>query len=247
MEKKEWFASWFDTSYYHTLYKKRDDDEAKLFITNLVQILNLDAGSKVLDLACGKGRHSVTLNELGFDVLGVDLSPNSILEANKNSNTGLHFDVHDMRKIIPNVSFKAIFNLFTSFGYFDELSDNTKMVESVFKMLETNGLFIIDFMNVQKVISKLVEKEEKIIDGIHFKIERRYNGTHIFKEIRFNDNGEDFHFTERVQALKRDDFDSLLTSNGFEILTTFGNLDLNSFDEETSDRLIIIAKKVNER
>ena len=247
MEKKEWFASWFDTSYYHTLYKKRDDDEAQLFITNLVQKLKLEEGCKVLDLACGLGRHSITLNQLGCDVLGVDLSPNSVFEAKKNSNTSLHFSVHDMRETIPNVSFKAVFNLFTSFGYFDNLSDNTKMVKSVNHMLEPNGLFIIDFMNANKVISNLVAKEEKLIDGIHFNIERRYDGTHIYKDIRFNDKGDDFHFTERVQALKRDDFDSLLTSNGFEILTTFGNFDLKPFDIEVSDRLIIIAKKINER
>ena len=78
MSKKEWFATWFETDYYHTLYKYRDKAEAEHFIEHLIEELNAEKGSKVLDLACGKGRHSITLHELGMDVLGADLSSNSI-------------------------------------------------------------------------------------------------------------------------------------------------------------------------
>lgn len=243
MTKKNWFAEWFDTSYYHTLYKHRNDEEAKVFISNLSKFLKIPKNSSVLDLACGKGRHSVTLNELGYNVLGVDLSPNSISEAAKSATKNLTFSVHDMREIIPKTQFKAIFNLFTSFGYFDTTKDNEKMVCSVSKMLDEEGLFIIDFMNAHKVIESLIQSEEKTIDGIKFDISRRFDGSHIFKDIRFSDDGKDFHFTERVQALKLSDFELLLKSNGFNILTTFGNFDLAEFDKEKSDRLIIIAQK----
>jgi cyclopropane fatty-acyl-phospholipid synthase-like methyltransferase len=65
MNSKEWFADWFDTSYYHTLYKSRNDDEAAKFISNLLTFLELEKDSKVLDLACGKGLQSVTLNQYG--------------------------------------------------------------------------------------------------------------------------------------------------------------------------------------
>ncbi|MFN5878833.1 MAG: SAM-dependent methyltransferase, partial [Flavobacteriales bacterium] len=71
MSSKEWFADWFDTPYYHILYKNRNDEEAAHFIENLIEFIQLDLGSRVLDLACGKGRHSVTLNKLGYNVLGV--------------------------------------------------------------------------------------------------------------------------------------------------------------------------------
>ena len=54
--QKKWFQSWFDTSYYHILYKNRNDDEAQRFITNLVEYLNIAKDQKILDLACGKGR-----------------------------------------------------------------------------------------------------------------------------------------------------------------------------------------------
>ena len=60
MSQKEWFASWFDSPYYHLLYQHRDDNEAKQFIGHLTEALDLPQGAKVLDLACGKGRHSIT-------------------------------------------------------------------------------------------------------------------------------------------------------------------------------------------
>lgn len=243
MGSKEWFAEWFDTSYYHTLYKNRNDEEAEQFISKLLAFLNLKENAYVLDLACGKGRHSVTLNKHGLSVLGVDLAPNSIQEARQSQQPGLSFDVHDMRDVIEGESFDAIFNLFTSFGYFDDLNDNVRVVQSIYTMLNENGIVVIDFMNASKVIANLVVEEEKEIDGIHFTIERIYDGHHIFKHIKFNDAGNDYHFTERVQALKKDDFYDLLKENKFDIIRTFGDFSLNDFDEKTSDRLIIIARK----
>lgn len=241
--KNEWFASWFDTSYYHTLYKNRDDKEARQFIVNLVENLNLTKPNHVLDLACGKGRHSVTLNELGYNVLGVDLSPESIASASDSINDSLHFSVHDMREVIEGKRFGAIFNLFTSFGYFDDTKDNERVLNSVHSMLENEGILVIDFMNASRVIDNLVATEIKTVDNIVFNISRRYDGQHIFKDIKFEDHDESFHYTERVQALKKEDFETLLNNCNFEILRTFGDFNLSEFNENDSDRLIIIARK----
>lgn len=244
MSKKEWFEEWFDTSYYHTLYKHRNDEEAAQFIERIVAELPLKTGAHVLDLACGKGRHSITLNKLGFNVLGVDLAANSIEKAQVFKNETLQFSVHDMREIIANQKFTAIFNLFTSFGYFDSINDNSKVIQAIHEMLEDEGLLIIDFMNATRVINQLVLQEIQTIDGLTFEITRNYDGTHIFKRIQFNDQGKAFDFTERVQALKIGDFTQLLVNNGFEIMRTFGDFQLNDYQENDSDRLLIIAKKI---
>ena len=243
MSKKEWFEEWFDTSYYHTLYKHRNDEEAAQFIERIVAELPLKTGAHVLDLACGKGRHSITLNKLGFNVLGVDLAANSIDKAQVFKNKTLQFAVHDMRELIANQKFAAIFNLFTSFGYFDSINDNSKVIQAIHEMLEDEGLLIIDFMNATRVINQLVLQEIQTIDGLTFEITRNYDGTHIFKRIQFNDQGKAFDFTERVQALKIGDFTQLLVNNGFEIMRTFGDFQLNDYQENDSDRLLIIAKK----
>lgn len=244
MEAKEWFAEWFDTPYYHTLYKDRNDEEASTFIANLISILHLKKKSRILDLACGKGRHSITLNNLGYNVLGVDLSENSISHAKHSENDTLEFAIHDMRKQIEDEKFEAIFNLFTSFGYFDTIFDNKNVVQSIHHMLVDDGYLIIDFMNTTRLISKLVKKETKIVDGITFEIERKHDGEHIFKDIRFTADGKEHHYTERVQALKESDFINLLTNHGFDIISTFGDFSLNPFNERLSDRLIIISKKI---
>ena len=245
MSNKDWFVDWFDTPYYHILYQNRNDLEAKKFIQTLMGHLKLPKSSKILDLACGKGRHSKTLNELGYDVLGVDLSENSINEAIRLSNDTLSFRVHDMREVLVGAKFDAIFNLFTSFGYFDSNKENERMCASIAQMLLPNGKLIIDFMNAHKVIKYLVNEEEKEIDGIRFHITRTYDDTHIEKHIKFNHKGEQYHFTERVQGLKLDDFKTLLTPF-FTIDQVFGSLDFQPFVLEKSDRLIIIASRKNE-
>ena len=243
MNQKEWFASWFDTEYYHLLYQDRDFGEAAAFIVQLCEHLDLPQRGQVLDLACGKGRHSVTLHEQGFDVLGADLSSNSIKKAEKRATEGLEFIVHDMREVIPNKQFDAVFNLFTSFGYFDTQLENETVLSAVHEMIRPGGKLIIDFMNASKVIRNLEASKQIKRGNISFDVSKKFEGGHIYKDIRFEDKGTEYHFSERVQAITLDQFQSLLTATGFEILSTFGDFELRPFDEENSDRLILLAKK----
>jgi SAM-dependent methyltransferase len=240
-EANNWFASWFDTPYYHILYKERNYREAQVFMDNLTHYLNLPEKAKVLDLACGKGRHAIYLNQLGFDVLGVDLSENSILEAQKNTNEHLHFRVHDMR--VPfEEKFDAIFNLFTSFGYFENDDDNLKTLIAIKQSLSDYGFAVVDFMNVANVIANLVPEETKSVDGIDFHIKRYFIDDHIYKEIDFEDQGQKFHFTEKVQALTLPNFQELMTEAGIYLLDTFGDYKLKKFHKTESERLIMIFK-----
>ena len=88
-ETNTWYESWFDTKYYHILYKDRNYREAQVFMDNLTHYLNLPEKAKVLDLACGKGRHSIYLNQCGYDVIGADLSEENILHCKKFENDHL--------------------------------------------------------------------------------------------------------------------------------------------------------------
>jgi len=239
---KLWFASWFDTPYYHILYKNRDDSEAEFFIRNLKEKLSL-SNEHVLDLECGKGRHSKYMYELGLSVLGVDLSEQSITKAKEFSQDRLHFQVHDMREVIPNQQFDIVFNLFTSFGYFDDDNENHSVLQSIHTMLKEKGRLVIDFMNAERIINCLVSNETKIVDGISFEIKRIYDGKFIHKYIDFEDQGTNYSFMEKVRAFKLADFLDLLTNNGFSILHVFGDFELKPFHPETSERLILIAQK----
>ncbi|WP_348799578.1 class I SAM-dependent DNA methyltransferase [Flavobacterium adhaerens] len=238
---ENWFASWFDTPYYHILYKERNYREAQIFMDNLTHYLNLPEKAKVLDLCCGKGRHSIYLSQLGFNVIGADLSENSIAEANKNQNTNLHFQVHDMREKFDD-KFDAIFNLFTSFGYFENDDDNLTTLKAIKESLTEQGFAVIDFMNVNNVIANLVPEEVKTVEGIDFHIKRYVSDGHIYKEIDFEDKGRQFHFTEKVKALTLKDFESMMEEAGIYLLDIFGDYKLKKFHKTESERLIMIFK-----
>ncbi|MFV8326299.1 class I SAM-dependent methyltransferase [Flavobacterium sp. ZS1P14] len=238
---ENWYTSWFDSPYYHILYKERNYREAQVFMDNLTHYLNLPEKAKVLDLACGKGRHSIYLNQLGFNVLGADLSENSIAEASKNTNETLHFKVHDMREPFEE-KFDAIFNLFTSFGYFENDEDNLTTLKAIKESLSEYGFAVIDFMNVDLVLKTLVPEETKTVEGIDFHIKRYLKDGHIYKEIDFEDKGQKFHFTEKVKALTLKDFEELMEEAGIYLLDIFGDYKLKKFHKTDSERLIMIFK-----
>lgn len=240
---KEWFEEWFDTTYYHQLYSHRNYKEAELFIDNLCKFLSLPEGSHILDFACGKGRHSYFLNMLGYDVVGVDLSSNSITDAKKMEKEGLKFAVSDIREVIPGKRFDAIFNLFTSFGYFNSLDENLKVMQAIHSMLIPNGTFVIDFMNSPKVIANLVASETIKRGDLNFDITRRHKDGQIIKTIEFLDQGKQFHFEEKVQTVMLVDFKNFAQEVNLEITHVFGNYELEAYNEATSDRLIIVGKK----
>lgn len=240
-DDQNWYTSWFDTPYYHILYKDRNYREAQIFMDNLTHYLNLPEKAKVLDLACGKGRHSIYLNQLGYDVLGADLSENSIAEASKNSNETLHFKVHDMREAFEE-KFDAIFNLFTSFGYFENDEDNLTTLKAIKESLSEYGFAVIDFMNVTQVVETLVPQETKTVEGIDFHIKRYVEDGHILKEIDFEDKGRKYHFTEKVKALTLKDFQDLMDEAGIFLLDIFGDYKLKKFHKTESERLIMIFK-----
>lgn len=238
---KEWYESWFDTSYYHILYRDRNEEEAQIFMDNLVHYLNIPENGKILDLACGKGRHAIYLNQLGYNVIGADLSLNSIKEAKQFENEKLHFEVHDMR--IPfQPEFDAVFNLFTSFGYFEEDVDNQKALLAMKNSLNEYGFGVIDFLNANYVKNNLVEKEVKVIDGISFEIKREIIENNIIKDIFFNHSNQNFHFTEKVKLYTLEDFEKMMTENDIYLLDVFGDYKLKRYYQETSERLILIFK-----
>lgn len=238
-ETEAWYASWFNTSYYHLLYKDRNHREAALFMNSLTKYLQLEKNSSILDLACGKGRHAKYLSRKGFDVTGVDLSEESIAYAKNYENENLHFEVHDMCLPYPQ-KFDAVFNLFTSCGYFKEETDNLRMIESIKKELKPGGFGVIDFLNAKLAIENLVPKETKKIEDIVFHLEKYVKNGFIFKDIRFTDKGEEYFYTERVKALTLDDFKTYFEQAGVTLKAVFGDYHLNAFDENTSERLILI-------
>jgi SAM-dependent methyltransferase len=242
-QQEEWFSTWFDSPYYHILYSNRDDRDARLFMDNLLAYLHPKPEQKILDLACGKGRHSLYLNQQGYDVTGIDLSAKSIAYARQFENEKLHFAVHDMREVYQPEAFDFILNLFTSFGYFESETENVVALHAAANTLKHGGKLIIDFMNTERTIANLVTHEEKEVKGIRFRISRRVEKDFIVKTISFSDKGQDYCFEERVRALRQEDFLEYFRIVQLRLVEVFGDYRLNAFEPETSDRIIFVLKK----
>lgn len=243
MQNAEWYVNWFDSPYYHLLYNNRDFNEADLFMRQLCAHLGLDKKTKIWDLACGKGRHAIALNQMGFDVTGTDLSKNSIEAATVFSNNTLHFEVQDMREHFRTDYFDAVFNLFTSIGYFQNYADNARVFLSVSQALQAGGFFAVDFFNADKVCRNMKETACERRDELVFEISKKIEDNHIIKRIQFEDNGHSYYFEESVTLLRQHDFEQFGRAAGLILHETFGNYHLEPFDAHNSDRLILIFKK----
>jgi SAM-dependent methyltransferase len=241
---KEWFETWFDTSYYHLLYRNRNEVEARQFIDALLRFLNPAPDAHFIDVACGKGRHSKYLNSLGFKVTGIDLSENSINEAkiNTSSEKGIQFHQQDIREPFPEKNLDFAVNLFTSFGYFDSEKEHQLALNNMFNCLAPGGKMVMDYMNVSEVLLSLKREEHREVDGVHFTIKRYIENGCIIKEITVTDKGESFVFEERVKAFSKADLESLMINSGFKICATFGSYNLEPY-QENSARVVLIAEK----
>jgi len=233
--------NWFNSDYYHILYKNRDKKEAEFFINNLIKKLKIKKGSKILDLACGVGRHSFYLNKKGMNVIGIDNSENNINKAKKIENTYLKFKKKEMTEDYGQ-DFDFIFNLFTSFGYINE-EHNFNTFKSINNSLVNQGILVIDYLNVFRIKEKLIEKETKKIRNIIFNIKRSFKRNFIVKKIKIKDNNEIFYFEERVMELTLNDFKKYFKKFNFKILDVYGNYNLDNYNKN-SERLIMIIKKI---
>lgn len=245
MPDKPWFKDWFNSPYYHLLYQHRDDSEALAFIHRLVKHLAPPTDSRMLDVACGKGRHSKVLADLGFDVTGIDLSTASIEAAKAYEHDRLQFFVHDMRLPFLVNYFDLAFNLFTSFGYFRTEREHSNALRSVASSLKNSGIFVIDYLNVHYSEDHLQPSEIKEAEGTSFRITRWHDQRHIFKQIQVQEDGQPLHhlYTEKVAKFSLGDFTDMLAYHHMQVQEVFGDYDLGRYDVRQSPRMIIIAKK----
>src|SRR5699024_534285 len=152
--------TWFVSPLYEVLYADRDEEEAARLINLLVDYLPDHDGLKVLGGGCGRGRHAINLYKnvnssyvKGCRVTGIELSERAIAEAKKQAEEdqleGIKLKVQAMRKPLPG-KFDAVLNLFTTFGYFKEDSENKRVLDSVNQMLQPGGVFVLDYLNAVK-------------------------------------------------------------------------------------------------
>lgn len=243
----DWFEEWFNSPLYEKLYADRDEAEAEQLIEFLEQTLLSEKYHSILDLGCGRGRHSHNLAKRGYDVTGIDLSPAAIETAReKAKEMGLdntHFEVRDMREPLPQ-TFDAIVNLFTTFGYFKNDDENASVLDSVTAMLKQKGLFVFDYLNAEKVKNTFVPEEEGEFQNMRYEIKRYIKNGAIHKDIAFAGDKLDKPrvYWERVKLYGLDWFEKEMGKRNLEIIDVNGDYQGSDFNPQTSPRLLIISK-----
>jgi SAM-dependent methyltransferase len=245
---ENWFVDWFNCEAYHALYKHRDINEASEFINRFSEQLLKTNGMRLLDLGCGKGRHSVSLASKGHKVVGVDLSDRSISFANEayGDSKSLSFVQADMRHLDQHFSansFDGVLLLFTSFGYFEDDADHASVLTQIRNCLRPGGIFLLDHFNLDTVRDHLTSHEFIRRDDWVFEINRRIHKGWVEKSIRYKTrSGTNRHVVERVRAFEPQDLNDMCKSAGFLNLSAFGNYNLDALSGQ-SPRCILVARK----
>ncbi len=248
IETKTWFKDWFNSPYYHQLYFKRDEQEAADFIDRLLVKLNPSKNDWMLDVACGRGRHSIYLASKDYKVTGIDFSDESIEDAKKSESESLEFFVHDMRLPFRTNYYDFAFNFFTSFGFFRTKREHDNAIRTIAQSLKKGGIFVMDYLNAHFVEDHLVYKSEFEKDGVNFYITRWLDETHFYKKIVVEDEAEldePLLFTEKVAKFSLGDFNDMFSFYGMQIQEVVGDYQFIPYHVKNSPRLIMIAKKIS--
>lgn len=244
-----WYKDWFSNKFYLELYQHRDEEDARWMINLLQRTISVSTKSRVLDIACGSGRHSLELARRGFDVTGFDLSRYLISEAKKNlknskeKNLKLKFLIKDMRYFDFNNSFDIAVNIFTSFGYFENDKENFRVIENISNSLKSNGYFVFDFLNKSYVQNNLIPYSRNKIGATTLIQKRKIEDGFVRKEIIIKKNDDELKFYEILKLYSLHEFKKAFESYNLKTQHVFGDYFGNKFNSTKSQRLIIIAQK----
>ncbi|MDD5362703.1 MAG: class I SAM-dependent methyltransferase [Ignavibacteria bacterium] len=246
MEKKNWYEKWFSNKYYLELYRHRNEKEARDIINLMQRFVPLPVNSKVLDVCCGAGRHSIELARRGYDVTGIDLSPYLISEAKSGlkksdeKNLKARFFIKDMRNFSFKNRFDIVLNVFSSFGYFEKDAENFKVFENVTSSLKKDGYFIFDFLNESYIKKSLVPYSEDKCEGNTIIQKRKIENGFVYKEI-FIGNSK---YNERIRLYTLTEIQKALKSVNLKTENIFGDYFGSKFNKLNSKRLIIFSRLV---
>lgn len=239
-----WYKDWFDSPFYDILYKKRDDYEANKLLKVISPFLP-KSPSSIADIACGRGRHSINLANQGYQVWGYDLSKRAISIAKqkaRDEHLHIHFEIHDM--LIPlSARFDSVVNLFTSFGYFADKSQNAKVFFNMADAVKPGGNLIIDFLNPTFVRKNLVaEKEYSTVGEYEICLCRTIEDNRVEKKIEISSEtkGEIHSFVEKVSLLELDWFQAMANHNNLVFKEVLGDYTGKEFVQNDSPRQIMI-------
>ncbi len=240
-QEPAWYEQWFGEDYL-ALYPHRDGREAEKVVALLQRKLEGRKVERVLDLACGAGRHSRVLNKHWWTT-GLDLSQ-ALLSVARREEPAAPYVRCDMR-VLPfrSGSFSLVVNLFTSFGYFSEDSDHRRVIGEIAAVTAPNGMFVLDYLNADHVVAHLKPTDEKVVNGIAVDIERAISADGRFVEKRITLREKKKTFVERVRLFTRADLESLIVSAGFAVQEVVGDYQGSPWTADSERAMFFSVKR----
>jgi SAM-dependent methyltransferase len=216
----EWFEEWFGEEYLQ-LYPHRDEAEADQAVGLIVRATGLAPGWRVLDVACGAGRHARAFRAAGARCVGLDLSLTLLRVARGVTDAPLVRG--DMRRMpVRPGSMDLTVSLFTSFGYFEHDDEHATALREMVATVRTGGWFVIDFLNAAEVRRRLVARESVAVRGGEAEVTRTMSpdGRYVCKSI-LTPAGRSF--TERVRLFDQDQMTAMMAAAGVTVRQRFGD------------------------
>ena len=234
----EWFEEWFGEEYLR-LYPHRDERDAERAVKLILRTVPFQHGWRVLDVACGAGRHARAFEAEGGRCTGLDLSLTLLRLARQVTRAPLVRA--DMRQLpIRPASMDLTVNLFTSFGYFDRDSEHTAALNEMIGTVRPRGWFVIDFLNPAAVRRQLVPEETLEVSGTTVRVSRSVSadGRYVCKSIHA---GQGRQFRERVRLFEPEQMVHMLEAAGVSVQYRFGDYDSNPLGTD-SPRTILAGR-----
>lgn len=240
---RDWFRDWFGEEYL-ALYPHRDQQEARDAVRLYVAATPPEPGTPVLDLACGAGRHLRELVASGLPAIGLDLSL-TLLRRARRSGRGGPLVRGDMRHLpFRDEAFGGLTSFFTSFGYFEDVGDDRRVLSEVSRVLRPGGSFMLDFLNAERVRRELVPEDVREVELGRVVQRRRIVGDSVVKSIVIEprEEGEARTFHERVRLYGPERLESLLGDAGLQTTHRFGDYE-GASPANGAPRLILAGRR----
>ncbi|PSG98830.1 MAG: hypothetical protein BRC29_01745 [Nanohaloarchaea archaeon SW_7_43_1] len=227
------------------LFAEEKLESSKEEIEKIIDLADLEAGMKVLDMPCGVGRHSIELQKKGFEVVGVDKTTDYIEDAKAEDESGnIEFIREDMKDFGRENSFDVVINWWNSFGYFEDREDDRQMLENIHTSLKDRGVLVMDYYGKEIAAMRDLSHHWSEQDGIYNmeKARPKNNWKKVENTWIKVENGETAEYTWEQRLYAASELEQMLKQVGFSEVDFYGNVEGEDFDDE-ADRLIVLAKK----